>query len=171
MEMRPSKRLPEVLRRHAEGGRLKEAFDRVGTAPGMQPHDRTTFDRWLNGRSTPSDGEFIRCLADELDDPEIVSAWNDDRCGTNREVRDLLTRFRGLRDGLKGEAMSALAAESFRVNSATRTSFTMEIQLHGGLREDCHRLDVSLGGTPAVGSQRRDRPGRRGPRAGLPRDQ
>lgn len=144
LEMHPPKRrLPDVLRRHTSA-RLRQAFDRVCAMPGIQAHDRTTFDRWQQGKSTPSDGEFIRRLADELGDPEIVEAWNDDRLGTKREVPDLLTRFRSLPDNLKSEVMSALIAESFRVNSATRTSFTMQVELHGGLTEDCHRLDVNL---------------------------
>jgi hypothetical protein len=143
MEMHPSKRLPDVLRRYSSA-RLKEAIDSVSAMPGTQHHDRTTFERWLQGKSTPSDGEFIGRLADELGDPEIVEAWNDDKGGTNREVTDLLTRFRSLPDSLKGEVMSVLAAESFRVDSATRASFTMRIELHGGLTEDCHRLDVNL---------------------------
>src|SRR6266567_1655762 len=127
LEMHPPKRrLPDVLRRHTSAG-LRQAFDRVCARPGIQAHDRTTFDRWQQGKSTPSDGEFIRRLADELDDPEIVQAWNDDRLGTKREVPDLLTRFRSLPDNLKSEVMSALIAESFRVNSATRTSFTMQV--------------------------------------------
>jgi hypothetical protein len=79
-----------------------------------------------------------------LGDQEVVPAWVDDRCGTNREVRDLLTRFSGLSADHKRD-VRVLINESFRDNSATRTSFTMRIELHGGLTEHCHRLDLSLG--------------------------
>ena len=144
MEMQPSKRLPVVLARHAEGGRLKEAFDRVNAMRETRTYDRTTLPRWLSGDSTPSDETFIKALAEELDDPEIHSAWADDKCGSNREVRDLLTRFRGL-SGDHKRVVRALINESFRDNSATRTSFRMWIQLHGDLTEDCHRLDLRLG--------------------------
>lgn len=144
MPMHLPKRLPVVLARHAEGGRLREAFDRVNAMRDTRTYDRTTLPRWLSGESTPSDEKFIRALADELGDPDVVSAWVDDRCGTNRDVRDLLTRFRGLSAGDKRD-VRALVNESFRDNSATRTSFTMRIQLHGDLTEHCHRLDLSLG--------------------------
>ena len=145
MEMQPPKRLPDVLRRHAEGGRLKEAFDRVNAMRDTRTYDRTTLPRWLSGESTPSDEKFIGRLADELGDPEIVSAWVDDRCGTNREVRDLLTRFRGLSSNHKRD-VQALINESFRDNPATRTAFTMRIELHAGaLTPDFHRLDLRLG--------------------------
>ena len=55
----------------------------------------------------------------------------------------MLTRFRGLTDNHKSD-VSALINESFRDDSATRTSFRMRIELRGGLTEDCHRLDVNL---------------------------
>jgi len=144
MPIQPPKRLPVVLARHAEAGRLKEAFDRVNAMRDTRTYDRTTLPRWLSGESTPSDERFIRALADELGDQEIVSAAVDDRCGTNRDVLDLLTRFRRLSAAHKRD-VRALINESFRDNSATRTSFTMRIDLHGGLTEDCHRLDLSLG--------------------------
>jgi hypothetical protein len=144
MPMQPPKRLPVVLARHAEGGRLKEAFDRVNAMRDTRTYDRTTLPRWLSGESIPSDERFIRALADELGDQEIVSASVDDRCGTNREVLDLLTRFRRLSAAHKRD-VRALINESFRDTTATRTSFTMRIDLHGGLTEHCHRLDLSLG--------------------------
>jgi hypothetical protein len=144
MPMQPPKRLPVVLARHAEGGRLRDAFDRVNAMPDTRTYDRTTLPRWQSGESTPSDDDFIRALADELGDPEIVSASLDDRCGTNREVLDLLTRFRRLSAAHKGD-VRALINESFRDHTATRNSFTMRIDLHGGLTEHCHRLDLSLG--------------------------
>src|SRR5689334_10260793 len=81
---------------------------------------RLSFPRWLSGESTPSDERFIRALADELGDQEIVSASVDDRCGTNREVLDLLTRFRRLSAAPKRD-VRALINESFRDNTATRT--------------------------------------------------
>ena len=145
MEMQPPKRLSDVLRRHAEGGHLREAFDRVNAMRDTRTYDRTTLPRWLSGESTPSDEKFIGRLAGELGDPEIVSAWVDDRCGTNREVRDLLTQFRGLSSNHKRD-VQALINESFRDNPATRTAFTMRIELHGGaLTPDFHRLDLRLG--------------------------
>jgi hypothetical protein len=144
MAMHPPKRLPAVLAPHAEAGRLKEAFDRVNAMRDTRTYDRTTLPRWLSGDSTPSDEKFIKALADELGRPEILSAWADDRCGTNREVRDVLTRFRGLSADHKRD-VRALINESFRDDSATRTAFSMRIELRGGLTEHCHRLDLSLG--------------------------
>lgn len=144
MAMQPPKRLPVILARHAEGGRLREAFDRVNAMRDTRTYDRTTLPRWQSGESTPSDDDFIRALADELGDQEIVSASLDDRCGTNREVLDLLTRFRRLSAAHKRD-VRALINESFRDHTATRTSFTMRIDLHGGLTEHCHRLDLGLG--------------------------
>src|SRR5207248_11170741 len=143
MPMQPPKRLPAVLARHAEGGRLKEAFDRVNAMRDTRTYDRTTLPRWLSGESTPSDEQFIRALADELGDQEVLSAWVDDRCGTNREVLDLFSRYRRLSADHKRD-VRALINDSSRDNSATRTSFTMRIELHGGLTEHCHRLDLRL---------------------------
>ena len=144
MPKQPPKQLPAVLARHAEGGRLREAFDRVNAMRDTRTYDRTTLPRWLSGESTPSDEKFIRALADELGDQEIVSAAVADRYGTNREVLDLLTRFRRLSAAHKTD-VRALINESFRDSTATRTSFTMRVDLHGGLTEHCHRLDLSLG--------------------------
>jgi hypothetical protein len=59
MEMQPPKRLSDVLRRHAEGGHLREAFDRVNAMRDTRTYDRTTLPRWLSGESTPSDEKFI----------------------------------------------------------------------------------------------------------------
>src|SRR6266516_7946338 len=139
-----AKRLPGVLAHHAEGGRLKEAFDRVNEMRDTRTYDRTTLPRWLSGESTPSDEKFVRVLAGELGDQEIVSAWVADRCGTDREVLDLLSRYRRLSAGHKRD-VRALINESFRDDSATRTAFTMRIELHSGLTEHCHRLDLLLG--------------------------
>src|SRR5690348_6174498 len=136
MPMQPPKRLPVVLARHAEAGRLKEAFDRVNAMRDTRTYDRTTLPRWLSGESTPSDERFVRAFADELGDQEVVSVCVDDSVETNREVLDLLTRFRRLSAAHKRD-VRAIINESFRDNTATRTSFTMRIDLHGGLTEDC----------------------------------
>jgi hypothetical protein len=139
-----AKRLPVVLAHHVEGGRLRGAFDHVNEMRDTRTYDRTALPRWLAGESTPSDEKFIKALADELGDQEVLSAWVADRCGTNREVLDLVTRYRRLSADHKRD-VRALINESFRDNPAIRTSFTMRIQLHGDLTEHCHRLDLSLG--------------------------
>ena len=92
-----AKQLPGVLAHHAEGGRLKEAFDRVNEMRDTRTYDRTTLPRWLSGESTPSDEKFVRVLAGELGDQEIVSAWVADRCGTDRDVLDLFSSERLVR--------------------------------------------------------------------------
>jgi len=63
---------------------------------------------------------------------------------TDREVHDPQARFRSLSADHKRDVW-ALINEPFRNNYETRTSFTMRIELHGGLTADCHRLDLNLG--------------------------
>lgn len=145
MTTRSPKRLPRVLARYTGGGRLKKAFEQVNAMSGVRTYDRTALTRWLSGESTPSDEVFIMRLAEVLGDEDIVSARADDASATDREVRDLVTRFRTLSAVRKREVMSMLAADLFRDDSATRTSFSMRIELHAGLTPDCHQLDLSLG--------------------------
>jgi hypothetical protein len=145
MASRPPRRLPAVLARHLEGGRLREAFERVNKMQGVRRYDRTALTRWLSGESTPSDAAFMEKLAAALGDPEIVSARAEDIGLNDRELRDLVTRFRTLSAERKRQVLPELISELVRDDFAVRNEFTMRIELHADLTPDCHRLDLSLG--------------------------
>jgi hypothetical protein len=140
----PPKRLPIALARHLEGGHLKEAFDRVNAMRDVRNYDRTALSRWLSGDSTPSDERFLARLAEELDDPEIVLARAVDADLGDREVRDLITRFRTLSTDRKQKVLPVLVSELIRDQFSVRNDFMMRIELHADLTSDCHRLDLSL---------------------------
>lgn len=53
--------------------RLRQAFDACRKA-GAGNYDRTTLNRWLDG-SIPTQGEFIRRMGEELEDPALFAAW------------------------------------------------------------------------------------------------
>jgi hypothetical protein len=144
MATRSQKRLPGVLARHTGGGELKRAFERVNEAGEVRKYERTALTRWLSGESTPSNEPFMKRLAEELRDPEIMVALAEDSSATDRDIRDLMTRFHALNAEQKRALVATLAGELSRDHSATRTSFKMRIELHAGLTADCHRLDVSL---------------------------
>ena len=67
-----SSRLATALRRH-DRVRLREAFDACREA-GVGSYDRTTLNRWLDG-SIPTSGDYIRCMGDYLEDPDLHQAW------------------------------------------------------------------------------------------------
>ncbi len=74
---------------------LRKAFDRANAVTEQTLH-RTTLTRWLDG-SVPNRPDFVRLLADELDDPHVYEAWEATR-GTRSpsEYRSVVTRFDGL---------------------------------------------------------------------------
>jgi hypothetical protein len=60
-----------------EGPRLRAAFEAC-RASGSHNYDRTTLNRWLTG-SVPTNGEAIRCLSEQLDDPAVIDTWHEQR--------------------------------------------------------------------------------------------
>jgi len=78
MDMR-SKQLPGVLVPHAVGGRTGVAFDCVNTVRDTPTCYHTALPRWQPDESTSSDEKVVIRLADDLGDPEVMSAWADDR--------------------------------------------------------------------------------------------
>lgn len=121
--------------------------------PDVRTYDRTALSRWLSGDSTPSDRLFMARLGAVLDEPEILSALDEDTGMSDREVRDVLTRFRGLSADRKRDVLPRLVNELFRDDLAVRNVFTMRIEVHGNLTPGCHRLDLSLGWTGRLPAQ------------------
>lgn len=138
------KRLAAVLARHIESGRLRAAFERVNRMPDVRRYDRTALARWVAGDSVPSDETFIAKLSEELDDPEILKARREDMRASDREVRDMITRFRGLSADRKREVLPRLVQELFRDDYSVRSNFSMRIELEADLTSECHRLDVTV---------------------------
>lgn len=141
---RGTKRLPGALERHRAGGQLKDAFDSVNCRRDTRDYDRTALTGWLSGR-TPSNRNFIVKLAEELGDPEVLAAFEHDLGVDDRELNDLVTRFRSLATERKRAVLPELITELFADDVNNRTKFWMRVQLHPGLTEVCHRLDVSMG--------------------------
>lgn len=84
----------EALSAH-DGRSLKDAFDRANERAERRLH-RTTLTRWLDG-SVPNNEDFVRLLAQELDDEDILDAWQTSR-GTRSSAahRAVVSRFDGL---------------------------------------------------------------------------
>jgi hypothetical protein len=139
------KRLPAALERHRAGGRLRDAFDKVNMlGDGTRTYERTALTRWLSGESTPQDRDFIAKLAQELGDPEIVVAHNTDLAAGEREINDLMTRFRNLGADRKALVLRQLIAGLFRSDSSSRLAFNMRVEVNPELTAGCHRLDVAM---------------------------
>jgi hypothetical protein len=75
--MAPSGNRFATALRHHDRARLRQAFDACREA-GVGSYDRTTLNRWIDG-SMPTSGDFIRCMADQLEDPGLYEAWQDSR--------------------------------------------------------------------------------------------
>lgn len=96
-------RFAEALRA-VEHSRLRAAFEASSQADTKGGYDRTTLNRWLDG-ALPNRGEFVRLLADELDDPDLYDAWEDargERSGSAQ--RSVVSRFEGLAGAEKDQA-------------------------------------------------------------------
>ncbi len=100
--MTDTNRFADALEAH-DPTTLRAAFDACQQRS-EEGYDRTTLNQWLKG-SIPRKGEFVHCLADELDDPDLLDAWYGarDRRGPS-PIRNVVGRFENLSPEEQDEA-------------------------------------------------------------------
>lgn len=137
------RKLPEVLRRHVQGGALNAAFVEAQRRTGIS-FDRSTLARWKAGTTTPGNGHFVRVLGEVLEDPEVLAAWEADARTPDPEVQGVLTRFQRLEPRVRRAAVEAALRDLFATDKRSRSDLTMTIRLQLHAADACDRLDVTI---------------------------
>jgi hypothetical protein len=132
-----------------EGPRLRAAFEAC-RASGSHNYDRTTLNRWLTG-SVPTNGEAIRCLSEQLDDPAVIDTWHEQRNQQppkGQPTVDTVVRRFGLLNEKDQEKAFQRIRQTYlgRFTSVRRDlSFRIEVLDPFGDDEDHFILSVTVG--------------------------
>ncbi len=133
-------RFTEALRA-IELPRLRAAFEASSRADDQGGYDRTTLNRWLDG-AVPNRGEFVRLLADELDEPGLCEAWQEargERTGSSA-VKTVVSRFEGLTPAEKDEAFHEIRRDYVSEGRPVRENNVYRIEVHDPPEADADHL-------------------------------
>lgn len=137
----PKNRFAAALGRHDHHD-LRAAFDACNEA-GDSSYDRTTLTRWLDG-SVPTRGEFIRCLADRLDDDGLFTSWEAVHGGRSSSgSRTVVSRFEGLKPDERERAFTEIRKLYLSRFEATRSRFSIRVDLYDD-RDDEDLFEVRV---------------------------
>lgn len=115
--------------------RLREAFEACNEAQGTS-YNRTTLGRWLE-RSVPRDEAFVRCLAERLEDPAILSGWEQARSsGPTSTVDSAVDGFRQLSKEDRARAFPEIRQAYLEQYSSVRSRFNLRIDLYDDVESD-----------------------------------
>ena len=129
-------RFADALARHDQR-RLRAAFEQCNDNGGTS-YDRTTLTRWLDG-SVPTRGQFIRCLAERLEDEDLYSAWEAVHGGRSSSAsRSVVSRFENLPPDERDRAYPEIRKLYLARFPAMRSRFSVRVDLS----DDRHEPDL-----------------------------
>ncbi|MCP3990539.1 MAG: hypothetical protein GY724_15785 [Actinomycetia bacterium] len=123
---------------------LNNAFDFCNHQNDLESYDRTALGRWLEG-SIPSRRDFVRRMADHLDEPTIFQAWVEEQeDSSSTDVKAVVTRYRGLTPHDKREAFQQIRDDLIMSPTRIRSDFSMRVELHDSDDPEVYRLALAI---------------------------